>query len=63
MLKQRTIRNMTHNAGSRARRLWETMQDTFEDAPEFHSARDEYHNMFKDDRNFVAGTEPYEAAR
>ena len=62
MMKQRTTKNMTHKAGSRARRLWETMQDTFEDSPEFHRARDEYHNMFKDDRNFVDGVESYQVS-
>ena len=60
MIKQRSIDSMTRKANSRAKSLWHTMQDFFEDAPEFLDARDEYHAMFKDDRNFVAGTAPYE---
>ena len=60
MLKQRTIKNMTNTANCRARALWEIMQTTTKNS--IHDrARDTYHAMFKNDRNFVDGTEPYSA--
>jgi hypothetical protein len=61
MSKPRTIDSMHIQAGRRAFRLWETMQELPE-GDGFERARDAYHAMFKDDKNFTANTEPYSRA-
>jgi len=58
MKLQRTINSMLPTAASRARRLWENMQELC-DGPEFEQARDDYHAMFRVDSNFKPDTEPY----
>ena len=56
--KQRTIDNMKPEARSKAKRLWERMNDPLDEGA--LDARDTYHAMFRDDSNFLAGTEPYQ---
>ncbi len=60
-MKQRTIDNMHPAARNKARKLWESMQ-YMPDGSGFEVARDAYHAMLKDNRNFVSNTEPYRAA-
>ena len=59
MAKQRTISNLKPTRQSRARWLWEEISGDLEFSNEslFCQYRDEYHAMFKDSRNFIAGVE------
>lgn len=68
MKLQRTIDSMIPAAAARARHLWHSFNEEYCDESlnarygtrEFERARDEYYAIFKDDRNFLPDTEPYQ---